>query len=81
MLGEEVREWTDALEPIDEEGIGRDYRRRLAEGFFYKSFLHVAAAVDPGQVAPEHVSAAEPAGTAALHRGPGAHRVSRALSR
>ena len=28
---------------MDEEGISRDYRRRLAENFFYKFFLHVAA--------------------------------------
>ncbi|MCI4355472.1 MAG: molybdopterin-dependent oxidoreductase, partial [Thermoplasmata archaeon] len=61
VLGEEVGEWTDTLPTIDEEGIGRDYRRRLAGDFFYKSFLHVARSVDPGQVAPEHVSAAEPA--------------------
>ena len=60
VLSEEVREWTDSLGATDEEGIGRDYRRRLAEGFFYKSFLHVAREVDPGQVAPEHLSAAEP---------------------
>jgi xanthine dehydrogenase/oxidase len=61
VLGDEVREWTEALAPVDEENIGRDYRRRLAIDFFYKSFLHVAEAVDPGRVAPEHLSAAEPA--------------------
>jgi xanthine dehydrogenase/oxidase len=59
VLGEEVRGWTETLAPVDEEGIGCDYRRRLAGGFFYKSFLHVARAVDPGRLAPEHVSAAE----------------------
>jgi xanthine dehydrogenase/oxidase len=60
VLREEVREWTDPLATIDEEGIGRDYRRRLAANFFYKSFVHVALAVDPGQIAAEHLSAAEP---------------------
>ena len=54
---------------MDEEGIGRDYRRRLAENFFYKFFLHVALAVDPGQVAPEHRVGRGAVGTAALHRG------------
>jgi xanthine dehydrogenase/oxidase len=61
VLREEVRGWTEALEPVDEENIGRDYRHRLALDFFYKSFLHVAAAVNPGAVAPEHLSAAMPA--------------------
>ena len=37
---------------MDEEGIGRTYRRQLAENFFYKFFLHVALAVDPDQVDP-----------------------------
>jgi xanthine dehydrogenase/oxidase len=55
VLKQEVRECTI---PMDEEGIGTDYRRQLAENFFYKFFLHMALAVDPAQVAPENVSAA-----------------------
>ncbi len=55
VLKQEVRECTI---PMDEEGISTDYRRQLAENFFYKFFLHVALAVNPKQVAPENVSAA-----------------------
>jgi xanthine dehydrogenase/oxidase len=58
VLKQEVLEWTAPLHPADEEGITRDYRRRLAENFFYKYFVHVALAVDPSQVAPGNVSAA-----------------------
>ena len=43
---------------MDEEGISSDYRRQLAENFFYKFFLHVALAVDPRRWQPENVSAA-----------------------
>ena len=43
---------------MDEEGIGTDYRLRLAENFFYKFFLHVALAVKPERVAPANASAA-----------------------
>ena len=45
---------------MDEEGIRTDYRRQLAENFFYKFFLHVAHAIKPEQVAPRNVSAANP---------------------
>ena len=55
VLKQEVRECTI---PMDEEGISTDYRRQLAENFFYKFFLHVALAVNPEQVAPANVSAA-----------------------
>jgi xanthine dehydrogenase/oxidase len=55
VLKQEVRECTI---PMEEEGISTEYRRQLAENFFYKFFLHVALAVNPQQVAPENVSAA-----------------------
>jgi xanthine dehydrogenase/oxidase len=58
VLKREVRECTESQHEMDEEAISRTYRRGLAEGFFYKSFLHVAAAVDPKQVAPANLSAA-----------------------
>lgn len=58
VLQQEVRDWTAAMHPVDEEGISRAYRQQLADSFFYKFFLHVALAVDPRQVAPENVSAA-----------------------
>jgi xanthine dehydrogenase/oxidase len=56
VLQQEVRECTI---PMEEEGISDEYRRRLAENFFYKFFLHVALAVNPKQVAPENRSAAD----------------------
>ncbi len=55
VLKQEVRECTIAM---DEEGITTEYRRQLAENFFYKFFVHVALAVNPKQVAPENRSAA-----------------------
>jgi xanthine dehydrogenase/oxidase len=58
VLKQEVEECTGSQHEIDEEGISRAYRRRLAESFFYKFFLHVALAVKPEQVARENVSAA-----------------------
>ena len=58
VLRQEVLECTQGQAPVDEEAISTDYRRRLAENFFYKFFLHVALAVNPKQVAPENLSAA-----------------------
>ena len=58
ILHEEIRESTRALPPIDEEGISRDYRLRVAEGFFFKAFLHVAVEENPAAVSPRHASAA-----------------------
>jgi len=55
VLKKEVRGCTI---PMDEEGIGTDYRLRLAENFFYKFFLHMALAVRPEGVNPANVSAA-----------------------
>lgn len=57
VLKQEILERTEASSPMDEEGISLAYRRRLAENLFYKFFLHVAVETDPGQVAPENVSA------------------------
>jgi xanthine dehydrogenase/oxidase len=54
-LKQEVHEITV---PMEEEGITTPYRRQLAENFFYKFFLHVAAATKPEQVDPANLSAA-----------------------
>jgi xanthine dehydrogenase/oxidase len=56
VLNREVRECTI---PMDEEGIATDYRRQLAENFFYKFFLHLAQATNPDAVAPKNRSAAD----------------------
>ena len=69
VLGEEVREWTEVASTV---GRGEHRPRlspQLAMGFFYKLFLHVAAAVDPSVVAPANLSAAEPARTPPVHGG------------
>ena len=58
VLKQEVVERSQGLPEMDEEGISSEYRRQLAENFFFKFFLHVAVAVDPTQVSPENVSAA-----------------------
>jgi len=58
VLKQEVAERTSSLPEMDEEGISSDYRRSLAESFFYKFFVHVAVAIDPAQVAAENISAA-----------------------
>ncbi len=58
VLKQEVAERSSELPDIDEEGISSAYRRSLAEGFFYKFFLHVALEVDPTGVSPENASAA-----------------------
>ncbi len=55
VLQEEVRA---CIIPMDEEGMGTPYRSRLAESFFYKFFLHVAAAREPERVTPGNLSAA-----------------------
>jgi xanthine dehydrogenase/oxidase len=60
VLKAEVAEWTVFMEEVDEEGIRAEYRRQLAESFFYKFFLHVALAVNPAEVEPANVSAADP---------------------
>lgn len=52
------REVLECTIPMEEEGISTEYRRQLAENFFYKFFLHVALAVNPKQVAPTNASAA-----------------------
>ncbi len=69
VLSEEVREWTERCPRSTRRGsaatIAGSWRRTSSTS----SFLHVAAAVDPDQVAPEHVSAAEPSRPAAVHRG------------
>lgn len=57
VLQQEVQECTL---PMTEEGISTDYRCQLAVNLFYKFFLHVAAAIDPQQVAPANRSAAIP---------------------
>src|SRR6185436_8306040 len=44
--------------PMEGEGFTSEYRRSLAENFFYKFYLHVALAVDPKQVSKGHTSAA-----------------------
>jgi xanthine dehydrogenase/oxidase len=56
VLKEEVHSCTI---PMEEEGISTEYRRQLAENFFYKFFVHVALAVNPKQVVPENKSAAD----------------------
>lgn len=44
--------------PMEGEGITLEYRKQLAETFFYKFFLHVAHEANPESVKAEHVSAA-----------------------
>lgn len=44
--------------PMEEEGISTEYRRQLAENFFYKFFLHLVLATHPNLVSPEIASAA-----------------------
>ncbi len=55
VLNEEIRRCTI---PMDEEGIGTNYRLGLAENFFYKCFLHMTVAVRPDAVTPTNLSAA-----------------------
>jgi xanthine dehydrogenase/oxidase len=52
------KEVADLNIPIDEEGISPEYRRQLAENFFYKYFLHVAMAVNPKLISAQNKSAA-----------------------
>ena len=66
---------------MDEEGISSEYRRQLAENFFYKFFLHVALAVDPEQVAAANVSAANHHDRPLSLGDAGVHRVSGTLPR
>jgi xanthine dehydrogenase/oxidase len=58
VLKQEIAEITASCVPVDDEGISTTYRCQLAENFFYKFFLHVALAIDPSQVSPVSVSAA-----------------------
>jgi xanthine dehydrogenase/oxidase len=53
-LSAEVKAFTV---PMDEEGITTEYRLQLAENFFYKFFLHVAASINPKLVKAENFSA------------------------
>lgn len=46
--------------PMEEEGISTEYRRQLAENFFFKFFLHLSLVAHPEQVSPRNVSAAHP---------------------
>ena len=55
VLKNEVHEITI---PMEEEGMTIEYRRQLAENFFYKFFLHVALAISPKSVARQNQSAA-----------------------
>lgn len=57
VLKQEAR---DATIPMDEEGITTEYRLQLAENFFFKFFLHVAAMVNKGVIAEPAHSAANP---------------------
>ena len=55
-LKEEVKDITVTM---DEEGLTNEYRMQLAESFFYKFFLHVAAQRNPQSVKPENLSAGD----------------------
>jgi xanthine dehydrogenase/oxidase len=55
VLKKEVEEITI---PMEEEGFTTEYRRQLAENFFYKFFLHVAFALDPKLISKGNESAA-----------------------
>ena len=55
VLKNEVGELTI---PMEEEGICTEYRRQLAENFFYKFFLHIALATHSKLVSPKIASAA-----------------------
>lgn len=57
ILHHELRE---CAIPMDEEGITTEYRLQLATNFFFKFFLHVAAAVDSKSVDRRDLSAANP---------------------
>lgn len=59
VLKKEVLECTQGQPAIDEEGIRTVYRRSLAENFFYKFFLHLAAVASPKQVTAAHAAAAQ----------------------
>ena len=58
VLKKEVLECTKDHPAVDEEGIQLEYRRQLAENFFYKFFMHVALAVNPKLVETKNRSAA-----------------------
>lgn len=53
-----VEEVNQCIIPMDEEGITTEYRKQLAENFFYRFFLHVAAELDPKKVDERNLSAA-----------------------
>ena len=55
VLKKEIEECTI---PMEEEGLTNEYRKQLAEGFFYKFFLHVANELDPKSVDKRNLSAA-----------------------
>jgi xanthine dehydrogenase/oxidase len=46
--------------PMEGEGFTGDYRRRLAMGFFYKFYVHVATQVCPQEIDPANLCAADP---------------------
>lgn len=55
VLKKEVEE---VAVPMEGEGITLEYRKQLAETFFYKFFLHAASQANPKSVKPELLSAA-----------------------
>jgi xanthine dehydrogenase/oxidase len=55
VLRDEVMECTV---PMEEEGLTNEYRRQLAETFFYRFFLYVAWERNPKDVSPENLSVA-----------------------
>lgn len=57
-LSELQKEVLAVTVPMEEEGLTNEYRRQLAETFFYKFFLHVASQVNPKDVKAELLSAA-----------------------
>jgi xanthine dehydrogenase/oxidase len=58
VLNELKKEVNECTITMDEEGITDEYRKGLAENFFYKFFLHVASKVNPDLVPAECLSAA-----------------------
>jgi len=63
VLAEELAAVLEASAPrfaeLPDEGFTAAYRQALGEAFFYKFFLEVELALDPGSVPPEDRSAAE----------------------
>ena len=64
---------------MDEEGISTEYRRQLAENFFYKFFLHVAQAANASR--PGECVGGESSRPTAVVGNAGVHRVSGTVSR